>query len=71
LPSCSIRRNHENHHRYCENCDIAAIVSRSDVAAGGVRPYAIDPAAADRLWAMSAEMIDSTRFGRDLREQAA
>lgn len=33
---------------YCENCDIAAIKTEGD---DGVRPYAIDPASAQRLWA--------------------
>jgi NAD(P)-dependent dehydrogenase (short-subunit alcohol dehydrogenase family) len=32
---------------YCENCDIAPIKSDGD---DGVRPYAIDPDAAQRLW---------------------
>ena len=41
---------------YCEDCDIAPIVDGSDTTPGGVRPYAIDDDAADRLWAASAEM---------------
>jgi len=32
---------------YCENCDVAAVKSEGD---NGVRPYAIDPALARRLW---------------------
>jgi NAD(P)-dependent dehydrogenase (short-subunit alcohol dehydrogenase family) len=36
---------------YCEDCDIASIAH--ETAASGVRPYAIDPALAERLWARS------------------
>ena len=39
---------------YCEDCDIARIADGSDTVPGGVRPYAIDDDAADRLWAASA-----------------
>jgi NAD(P)-dependent dehydrogenase (short-subunit alcohol dehydrogenase family) len=36
---------------YCENCDIASVETES---AFGVRPYAIDPDRAERLWRWSA-----------------
>jgi NAD(P)-dependent dehydrogenase (short-subunit alcohol dehydrogenase family) len=39
---------------YCENCDIAPIKSEGD---DGVRPYAIDPEAAQRLWAWTERAI--------------
>lgn len=42
---------------YCEDCDIAALAdepSRFDK----VQPYAVDEASAERLWAMSEEMVD-------------
>jgi NAD(P)-dependent dehydrogenase (short-subunit alcohol dehydrogenase family) len=39
---------------YCENCDIAAIKSEGD---DGVRPYAIDPEAARRLWTWTERAI--------------
>lgn len=39
---------------YAEDCHIAATDDAS--ATGGVRSYALDPAAADRLWALSEEM---------------
>ncbi|HEY1535447.1 MAG TPA: SDR family NAD(P)-dependent oxidoreductase [Polyangiaceae bacterium] len=39
---------------YCENCDIAAIKSEGD---DGVRPYAIDPEAAQRLWTWTERAI--------------
>jgi len=35
---------------YCENCDVALVKTDGD---DGVRPYAIDPAIAQRLWAWS------------------
>jgi NAD(P)-dependent dehydrogenase (short-subunit alcohol dehydrogenase family) len=41
---------------YCENCDIAAVKSEGD---DGVRPYAIDPATAERLWAWSERWLPS------------
>jgi hypothetical protein len=39
---------------YCENCDIAPVKSEGD---DGVRPYAIDPATAQRLWAWSERWL--------------
>ena len=39
---------------YCENCDIAPIRTEGD---DGVRPYAIDPAIAQRLWAWSERWL--------------
>jgi NAD(P)-dependent dehydrogenase (short-subunit alcohol dehydrogenase family) len=38
---------------YCEDCDIAAIAQ--EAGPRGVRPYAIDPALAERLWARSED----------------
>jgi NAD(P)-dependent dehydrogenase (short-subunit alcohol dehydrogenase family) len=38
---------------YCEDCDIATITE--EAGARGVRPYAIDPVLADRLWTRSEE----------------
>ena len=38
---------------YCEDCDIAAAVSGDEAGPAGVRPWACDPAAAERLWALS------------------
>ena len=48
---------------YCEDCDIARIADGSDTVPGGVRPYAIDDDAADRLWAASAGMTGTDAFG--------
>ena len=39
---------------YCENCDIAPIKNEGD---DGVRPYAIDGATAERLWAWSERWL--------------
>ncbi len=39
---------------YCENCDVAPIKNEGD---DGVRPYAIDPDAAKRLWAWTERFI--------------
>ncbi|MDE1147824.1 MAG: oxidoreductase [Azospirillaceae bacterium] len=56
---------------YCENCDIARLLAPGEEAAlgtpttrrpgavmGGVLPYAVDPAAADRLWELSEQLLD-------------
>jgi NAD(P)-dependent dehydrogenase (short-subunit alcohol dehydrogenase family) len=45
---------------FCEDCEIAE-VSTDD--SPGVRPYAIDPASATRLWALSAELTGVNAFG--------
>jgi NAD(P)-dependent dehydrogenase (short-subunit alcohol dehydrogenase family) len=45
---------------FCEDCEIAE-VSTDD--APGVRPYAIDPASAARLWTVSAELTGVNAFG--------
>jgi NAD(P)-dependent dehydrogenase (short-subunit alcohol dehydrogenase family) len=40
---------------YCEDVDVAEAVSADFSGTYGVRPWAIDPALADRLWAKSEE----------------
>ncbi|MGG6310231.1 oxidoreductase [Paenibacillus macerans] len=55
---------------YCENCDIAPLGqdagseyhldNNSTLTDSGVMPYAVDPEAADRLWALSEQLIDLT-----------
>lgn len=49
---------------YCEDCDIAEVtVPDSDSArVRGVNPHAVDPAAAARLWALSAELTGVNAF---------
>jgi NAD(P)-dependent dehydrogenase (short-subunit alcohol dehydrogenase family) len=41
---------------YCEDCDIAALVPPDHKAMTGVRPWAVDPDLADRLWTLSEKM---------------
>ncbi len=38
---------------YCEDCDIAVAVRGDDAGATGVRPWAMDRDAAERLWTLS------------------
>jgi len=49
---------------YCEDCDIAQPVPADDKSFTGVRPWAIDPALADKLWTLSEQMT-RTRFATD------
>jgi NAD(P)-dependent dehydrogenase (short-subunit alcohol dehydrogenase family) len=44
---------------FCDDCEIAEL-STDD--APGVRPYAVDPASAERLWTMSAELTGVNAF---------
>lgn len=39
---------------YCENVDIAPVVAPDDARRVGVRPWAVDPVLAERLWRLSA-----------------
>ncbi len=45
--------------RYCENCQVTTRVTDEDIdmMSPGVRPYAIDPARAEALWAKSEELV--------------
>jgi NAD(P)-dependent dehydrogenase (short-subunit alcohol dehydrogenase family) len=45
---------------YCEDCDIAAPVPADSKDFSGVRPWATDPALADKLWALSERMTGVT-----------
>lgn len=49
---------------YCEDCDIAQPVPAEDKGFSGVRPWAIDPVLADKLWALS-ERMTGVRFAAD------
>ncbi|QWW72298.1 SDR family NAD(P)-dependent oxidoreductase [Rhizobium sp. WYJ-E13] len=42
---------------YCENCDISPVVSEGDF---GVRPYAVNPMTAERLWQESERLTGVT-----------
>jgi NAD(P)-dependent dehydrogenase (short-subunit alcohol dehydrogenase family) len=45
--------------RYFEDCNEAVLVDRApEGTAGGVAPYALDPANAERLWELSLRLID-------------
>jgi NAD(P)-dependent dehydrogenase (short-subunit alcohol dehydrogenase family) len=41
---------------YCQDVDVAPILQDSSASNVGVRPYAIDPVAAKRLWKLSEEL---------------
>lgn len=42
---------------FCEDCDIAQAVPADSKEIRGVRPQAVDPDAAERLWALSEELL--------------
>jgi NAD(P)-dependent dehydrogenase (short-subunit alcohol dehydrogenase family) len=46
---------------YCEDCDVAAAVPGDDQGFTGVRPWAVDLDAAERLWTLS-EQLTGTRL---------
>jgi NAD(P)-dependent dehydrogenase (short-subunit alcohol dehydrogenase family) len=43
--------------RYFEDCNEAEVVERRGSGIGGVAPYALDPANAERLWELSLELM--------------
>ncbi|WP_341645034.1 SDR family NAD(P)-dependent oxidoreductase [Thauera sp. SDU_THAU2] len=47
---------------YCENCDVAVHDNSAEPTETGVRDYAIDPAQAERLWKLSAELTGIDAF---------
>jgi len=57
--------------RYCENCHVTTNVTEAPISAisEGVRPYAIDPARAKALWALSEQMVGE-RFAELEAQQA-
>ncbi len=46
--------------RYCEDCHVAELVEDSSQIRAGVRSYALDPANAQALWALSEKMVGET-----------
>ena len=42
---------------YCEDCNVAVAVRADDKGFTGIRPWAIDPETAKRLWTMSEELL--------------
>jgi hypothetical protein len=58
--------------RYFEDCNEARVVhSRGEGGVGGVAPYALDPANAERLWEVSRELIARRRGGYAAQRRAA
>ncbi|MEV4442095.1 SDR family NAD(P)-dependent oxidoreductase [Streptomyces sp. NPDC049577] len=47
---------------YCQDCDIADPAENDDMLIGGVKPWAVDPAAASRLWDLSADLTGTNAF---------
>jgi len=47
---------------YCEDCDVAEVVAPGTDSYTGVRPYAVDPEQAQRLWTLSAELTGVDPF---------
>ncbi|RKN36709.1 SDR family NAD(P)-dependent oxidoreductase [Streptomyces hoynatensis] len=47
---------------YCQDCDIAEPAAHDDMLVGGVKPWAVDPDAAARLWRISAELTGTDLF---------
>lgn len=45
---------------YCEDCHVAPVKDGDFTVRDGVRPYAVDPAHAEALWARSEEMVGET-----------
>jgi hypothetical protein len=41
---------------YCEDCDIAEVISGDMTTPTGVAPWACDSEAAERLWALSERL---------------
>lgn len=46
--------------RYCEDCHVAELVEDASEIRAGVRSYALDPARAQALWALSEKMVGET-----------
>ncbi|WP_315836167.1 oxidoreductase [Bradyrhizobium prioriisuperbiae] len=51
---------------YCENCDVAGLAPADDKSGLGVRPWATDTAAADRLWRLSEQLTGAKLHGGGL-----
>jgi NAD(P)-dependent dehydrogenase (short-subunit alcohol dehydrogenase family) len=49
---------------YCEDCDVAVAVPADDKGFSGVRPWAVDPGLAEKLWTLS-ERMTGVRFATD------
>ncbi|WP_214409175.1 SDR family NAD(P)-dependent oxidoreductase [Sphaerisporangium fuscum] len=47
---------------YCQDCDVADPATGDDMLVGGVKPWAVDPAEASRLWELSSELTGLDAF---------
>ncbi|WP_067693194.1 oxidoreductase [Nocardia jejuensis] len=47
---------------YCQDCDIASPATTDDLLIGGVKPWAVDPESAARLWNLSADLTGLDNF---------
>ncbi|MBZ4322447.1 SDR family NAD(P)-dependent oxidoreductase [Streptomyces sp. SCA2-4] len=47
---------------YCQDCDVAGAATTDDMLVGGVKPWAVDPGAAARLWDLSARLTGLDAF---------
>jgi hypothetical protein len=45
---------------YCEDCDIAPMVSADSKLYSGVRPWAVDKSAAEALWILSEKLTSAS-----------
>lgn len=41
---------------YCQDVDVVSVLGPESVSGAGVKPYAINPAHAERLWALNAQL---------------
>jgi hypothetical protein len=46
---------------YCEDCDIAPMLPADSKLRSGVRPWAVDKAAAETLWVLSEKLASLSR----------
>ncbi|MEU5869259.1 SDR family NAD(P)-dependent oxidoreductase [Nonomuraea sp. NPDC047529] len=47
---------------YCQDCDLAEPATGDDMLVGGVKPWALDPDSAARLWKLSAALTGHDAF---------
>src|SRR5215217_3969760 len=47
---------------YCQDCDVADPATTDDMLVGGVKPWAVDPNSAAKLWELSCELTKVSAF---------
>lgn len=47
---------------YLQDCDVAELATGDDMLVGGVKPWAVDPAEAERLWKVTASLVGVDAF---------